>query len=389
MWLASAPSQDCLTSRQSGSPRPSCDTASDPAPLTADQLWALVRAAARELLWGLRTVSKEMRAWRVRALEIPDPAIRSDALYALDNKRTHADGAALFWTLPRQRDLRLLRLLVAYELIWDLLDNLSERAAAAGHIDGYNLHLAIVEAIDPDRPISDYYRRHPSGYDGGYVCALVEACREACTALPSYPQVRALAIREAHRAQVLAINHDTDPTRQEQALKSWVERELPGDHDAQWFELSGAASAPLAIHALLALAAEPACSQSDVARVHAAYFPWLCAATTMLDSYVDQVEDTKNGDHSYIAHYPDQDSATSGVRDLLRRAMREASSLPGGPKHAVIAAAMTTMYLSKSSAHTSSLAPTTNALVDAGGSLTRLLLPVLRAWRAAYGQRSV
>jgi tetraprenyl-beta-curcumene synthase len=388
LWLASAPSQDCLTSRYPGSPKASHDIASDPAPLTADQLWALVRAATRELLWGLRTVSKEMHAWRTRALEIPDQALRSDALHALENKRTHADGAALFWTLPRRRNMHLLRLLVAYELIWDLLDNLSERAAAAGHIDGYHLHLAIVEAIDPDRPISDYYRRHPGSDDGGYLRALVETCREACTALPSYPRVRALAIREAHRAQVLGINHDTDPVRQEQALKDWVEHELPGNHDAQWFELSGAASAPLAIHALLALAAEPVCSQSDIARIHAAYFPWLCAATTMLDSYVDQAEDTKNGDHSYIAHYPDKNSAARGVQDLVRQATLEARSLPGGPKHAVIAAAMTAMYLSKSSAYAPSLAATTQVLIDAGGSLTRLLLPVLRVWRAAYSQRS-
>ena len=98
----------------------------------------------------------------------------------------------------------------------------------------------------------------------------------------------------------------------------------------------------------------------------------------MLDSYVDQAEDTENGDHSYIAHYPDQDSAERGVQDLVRRATLEARSLPGGPKHAVIAAAMAAMYLSKSSAYAPSLAATTHVLVDAGGSLTRLLLPVLR-----------
>ena len=58
----------------------------------------------------------------------------------LEKKRTHADGAALFGTPPCWRNMHLLRLLVAYELIWDFLDNLSERAAAAGDIDGYHLH---------------------------------------------------------------------------------------------------------------------------------------------------------------------------------------------------------------------------------------------------------
>jgi hypothetical protein len=31
---------------------------------------------------------------------------------------------------------------------------------------------------------------------------------------------------------------------------------------------------------------------------------------------------------------------------------------------------------------------TTDSFVEAGGSLTRLLLPILRLWRIAYSQRS-
>jgi tetraprenyl-beta-curcumene synthase len=281
-----------------------------------------------------------------------------------------------------------LRLLVAYELIWDFLDNLSERAAAHGQTDGRQLHLAIVEAIDPSTPISDYYQQHPWHNDGGYLRSLVEACRECCVTLPSYPLVRELVIREACRAQVLALNHDLDSGRRDAALKRWVACEYPGENRASWWEISGAASTPLTIHALLALAAEPACSEAEIARTHAAYFPWLSATNTMLDSYVDQVEDIENGDHSYIEHYPDPESAVRSIRALVRTSALETCSLRNGHRHAVIAAAMIAMYLSKDTAGTPQLRAGRDSFVHAGGSLTRLLLPVLRAWRIAYAQRS-
>ncbi len=53
----------------------------------------------------------------------------------------------------------------------------------------------------------------------------------------------------------------------------------------------------------------------------------------------------------------------------------------------MIVACMVAMYLSKDSAHTEVMRTTTRGLVRAGGSLTRLLLPILRLWRIAYAQQ--
>lgn len=360
--------------------------ARNPAPLSVGQLWALGRAATRELLWGLHAVSEEIRRWRTYAQTIPDEPIREDALYVLEHKRTHVHGAALFWTLPRRRNQQLLRLLVAYELIWDFLDNLNERAA--GTTNGHQLHLAVPEAIDLAAPLSDYYRHHPWRDDGGYLRALVETCRTGCRALPSYPLVREVAVREARRARVLALNHHPNPIQREAQLKQWVASEYPGHQQASWWELSGAASAPLTIHALLALAAEPHCSESEIAGVCAAYSPWLSATTTMLDSYVDQPEDLHNGDHSYVSHYPDPDSAVRGIRTLVQTSIAQACALRNGQRHAVIAASMIAMYLSKDTARTPQLRAGTDTFIRAGGALTRLLLPILRAWRVGNTQRS-
>jgi tetraprenyl-beta-curcumene synthase len=361
---------------------------SDPLPLSPRQVWALLAAASRELLWGLRAVSREVRAWREFAQQIPDEAIRQDALRSLINKRGHTDGAALFWILPRRRHHDLLRLLVTYELIWDFLDCLNERGASEGTANGRQLHRALVEALDPAAAISDYYCFHPWRDDGGYLRALVESCRRSCAALPSYGRVRPLVLREARRAQVLALNHDLDPGGRDASLRAWARREFAGERRLSWFELSGAASASVTIHAFLALASEPSCSEAEIRRTCAAYFPWMSAATTMLDSYVDQAEDIVNGDHRYIAHYASAQLADERVRELVTRSAREARRLRHGHRHAVINACMIAMYLSKDSARTPSMRASTASFVHAGGSLTRLLLPVLRLWRIVFAQRA-
>ena len=329
-----------------------------------------------------------MRAWHARARAIPDAATREDALSALAHKRGHTDGAALFCIFPRARDPSLLRLLVAYEIMWDFLDSVNERGARAGQVNGRQLHLALIDALDPGTPLSDYYRHHPWQDDGGYLNTLVRVCRTACRQLPSFEAVRSLLAQEASRAQILATNHDLDPIRRDIDLREWARRGFPDGHEASWYELTGAASASLTIHALLALAASPHLTDSEVTRVHSAYFPWISAATTMLDSYVDQAEDNANGDHSYVAHYPTAESALQRIGLLIRRSIAEASDLPDSERHILIVACMVAMYLSKESAYTPAMRCNTKKLLIAGGPLPALLLPVLRLWRIAYAQRS-
>jgi tetraprenyl-beta-curcumene synthase len=339
-------------------------------------------------MWGLPAVAREVHGWRDLARKIPDAPTRQDALSALASKRGHIDGAALFSILPRSRNLSLLRLLVAYEVIWDFLDSVNERGAVVGQANGRQLHLALVDALDPGRSISDYYRYHPWRDDGGYLRALVTVCRENCARLPSYERVRHLVMREATRGQVCALNHDPDPASRDSTLKAWAAKEFPAGHDALWFELTAAASTDLTIFALLALASEPACTDGEIARTSEAYFPWASALAAMLDSYVDQAEDDTHGDHSYIAHYQTPEMATQHICRFIRRCLKEVHSLKGGEKHVLIVASMFAMYLSKDSALTPAMRKTTERILAAGGSLTRVLHPILRLWRVAYGLRS-
>jgi tetraprenyl-beta-curcumene synthase len=273
--------------------------------------------------------------------------------------------------------------------MWDFLDSANERGAQAGHPNGLQLHLALVDAVDPTRPISDYYRYHPWQDDGGYLRALVEACRARCLELPSFQKARHLLVQDAMRAGVQAFNHIADPVKREVALRAWVAREYPTGHGVEWFELSAAAGAGIGIYAMFALAAEPECSAQVIAQVHEVYFPWVSATATMLDSYVDVAEDLASGHHCYTAYYLSAGPPTHELSRLIRRCLYEASRLEDAERHAVIVSCMVAMYLSKDSALCEEMCARTSDLVDAGGSLIKALHPVLRLWRRAFAQQSM
>lgn len=314
--------------------------------------------------------------------------MREDALEAIQRKRANIDGAALFSTLPHVRSRSLLRLLVAYEILADFLDCTSERGAHIGTRNGLQLHRALVEALDPQLAISDYYRFHPWRADGGYVRALVETCRALCVQLPSYETAQPHLARATRLALVLGLNHEPDPRRRDVLLSQWAAEHFPGDSQLTWFERTGGASAWLTVLALLAVAADHQSSQAQAQATFDAYLPWISLTGTMLDSYGDQRADEANLDHSYIAHYSSPAVAIHRIGAIVRRSLHEAEALPHGARHLVLTSCMIAMYLSKDSVRTPAAHAHTHTLLQSAGPLTRLLVPVLRLWRVLYNQRT-
>ena len=140
------------------------------------------------------------------------------------------------------------------------------------------------------------------------------------------------------------------------------------------------------VFALLALATDRHATRADAAATYRAYFPWFAYAVTMLDSFVDQAEDAAAGAHSYIAHYPDPALAVARLHESVAQAAARQLALPHGERHAVLLGCMIAMYLSKDSARAPDLRAASEFVAQAGGSLTALLLPVLRMWRICNAQ---
>ena len=123
-------------------------------------------------------------------------------------------------------------------------------------------------------------------------------------------------------------------------------------------------------------------------RTYDAYTQWIAPAGTMLDSFADIAEDRASGEHSYVAHYPSMQIATDRIGELVSQSLREARALPGGARHSVVVSCMIAFFLSKDAARAPELRASARQLSRAGGPLVELLLPILRLWRTAYGQRA-
>lgn len=372
------------------SARPSNPPARDalhPAAFTT--IAALARAATRELCWGLRATSREVVRWRSFASRIPDDTLRHDALAALDRKRPHIYGSALFWTVPHARSPDLLRLLVAYDILGDFLDEIDERVAHAGIRNGMQLQSALTEALDPSLPISDHYRYHPWRDDGGYMRALVDACRHGFISLPSHETVAPLL--SAHAAEMvpaLALNHEPQIAKRIAALQAWAEANPLEGVQLNWFERVAVASSWVPVLPLLALAAEPGLSEHEAVIAMAGYTPWVSCASALLDSYADIEDDGASGTHSYVAYYETDEQMTERLADVVTNSLRGVAAIRDGSGHLVIVGCMIAMYLSKDRQRTPANMAQTARIIHAGGPLVGVLMPIVRAWRTIYGLRA-
>lgn len=336
--------------------------------------------------WILPHTSRALRRWRARALAAADDSIREDIVSALRDKRPQSEGAALLAILAPNRCSYLLAALLCYQIIWDGLDSIHERAPNSGN--GLQLHHAVTDALRPWRPLHAYYKMHERSDDCGYLAALVSCCRESITHLPSFAAVQPLILREAATSRpLLVINHEPCDSLRKRDMRSWAAREQPRPLDARWFERGAASGAALTTFAALTQAAAPKLDVRTLKGICRTY-PWAAVVATMLDSYADRIEDCANGDHVYIDYYETLEEAVRRTGEMTRHALVSTCSLDDPFRPRIVIASMVAMYLTKDDSRTSSTRDHLRHISRSAGSLTRLLMPAVRLWRILYSLRS-
>jgi tetraprenyl-beta-curcumene synthase len=354
-------------------------------PARPQQLHALAASMGRELGWGLRGVRAELSLWRARADAIPDPGIREHALAAMADGRLLVDGAAVFWTLPSRRRPELLRLLVAFQTLLNFFDLALEREPQGSDQRPGSWTWLVRGALDLNSPLPDREIKAQVGDDGGYLSALVMACRDGCALLPNYRHARELLIRETTRSQALEIEHDRDVSRRNEAMQAHVAQHFSGVTGMTWWEIAGGASALLGAMVVLALAADEAMTADDFRQAADAYV-WVAGAAALLDSYADRPDDVSSGSHNWFDYYATDEHANRRVAEVLQGAVSQVLVLRNGERHVVIVASMAALSLSSDAARRAEVRDATAVIARGGGGMTRLLIPVLRAWRVAYGR---
>lgn len=312
----------------------------------------------RYLLAILPQVGRELERWHVRAASIPDSQLRASAGEAL-RKRGNVEGAALFATLvPGAYRGATVRALVAYQTAYNYLDALSELPSADPIANARKLHQALLVALEPGAEHPAYYEHSPQHEhrpqhagamrraDGGYLQAIVDACREALVDLPSYalvaPTARAAAARIVdYQALNLSCGQGGHG-----ALERWATEATPVSSGLAWWETAAACGSSLAVHALIAAAATPDLDSRDVAQIDRAYHPWIGALHSLLDSLVDRREDRAGGRLCLLDNYPSTTSAASRLAEIALCSKTACERLPGAQAHRVIVTAMASYYLS-------------------------------------------
>lgn len=357
-------------------------------------------------------VSRELGHWRERALDIPDPALRAQALQAL-SKRGNMEGAAAFATFaPRAHRGAVVRAAVAFQSAYNYLDTLSEQPSPAPLANSRRLHEALLVALDclpayalqgapcgvppamggpregdQDAPQPDYYEHHHSDRrgrgDGGYLAALVDACRGALRELPSYSAVAPAARRSAERVVSFQAFNTGEAQGEGAAMERWGRAQTPPGTDLRWWETAASGGSSLGVHVMIAAAADPAIEPGQVDALENAYFPWIGALHSMLDHLIDAAEDARTGQRNLIDLYASPEQAAERMSLLAERALACARTLGPPHRHELIVAAMASFYLSAPEAHAPEAAPVTRAVLEAFGPLATPAMAVFRARRTA------
>jgi tetraprenyl-beta-curcumene synthase len=322
---------------------------------------------------------REVRRWCDTAAAISDPELRALALGKLHSEALVAEGAAAFAILARRRHRAdVIRAVVAYEILYDVIDAIGEAPSADTLAHNRAVNAALVDAVAPGAPLRYRLGRYATD-ETCYLTLLIAHCREAICRLPAHALVLpALAGFAARAAEAQSLNHAGAEEGHSELARWAAGQPVP---DFLWWEVAAAAGDPLGVFALLAAAGDRRTCRADVSAIERAYFPWIGALVWLMESLVDQRDDASSGNHSYVGHYDSPSHAAQRLSLIAGRAALAAADLPRGPSHGVLLAGVAGMYLSHPHAAESEASDGAEAIRRMLGWPVDVLLVVLRLRR--------
>jgi len=329
------------------------------------------------------TARSELRRWKRYARSIPDPVLRGHALGKLSNEALNPEAAAFFAILaPKTNRSKLVRLIVAYQAMYDYLDALNEEPTSSLR-DGLQLHRALLDTVQSQQTSTDYYTHDLRHDDGGYLNTLINTCLDALDAFPSRVTLTPALITAAKRCgEAQARNHAVSIEGYDQ-LRDWSEKQARGS-GYLWWELAAAGISCLAIHALFAAAATPKTTPHEAQSIDAAYFPPVCAISALLDSLIDLPRDADTINHSFAAHYPSSSHAAERYAAIITDAEEQLSGLRHARRHRIILTGITGYYLSAPEAHTTFAHTVATRAISAASPVIWPILAVMRIRRLKH-----
>jgi tetraprenyl-beta-curcumene synthase len=342
--------------------------------------WALVKASTRYWTTVAPRVRRELTHWRRRAAEIADPGLRRLALQKIEDEHFNAQAGAMLATLaPRSQRGDAVEAIVALQLLFDLLDGLTEQPLLDPMGEGEELFLAFTRAVSKETL--------PSSPRDSYLDELSAAATGAIQRLPARDAVLDVAGAAASRAAEAQIRMHAASRLGTEQLRIWAEGQAAGTR-LRWREtLAGSASSVLAVHALIAAGADPRSTPAQASQIDAAYLS-VCAVLTLLDGVVDRERDRRTDALGYIGLYEDREVLARALADTARAASEQTRALGHGIDHTMIFTGVVAYYASAPGARTRWARELVTPLLRTLAPTTGPALALMRAWRLAKRARA-
>ncbi len=350
---------------------------------------AYIKAATRYWLTIFPQIRRETDHWHARAASIPDLTLRELAFEAQRIKRGNIDGSAAFAILaPSSQRATVVRAQVAFQSVYDYVDTLSEQPNPQPVANGRRLHQALLVALDPDASHGDYYAGQASHNDGGYLEEIVDACRRALAELPSYDRVAGPARRVTERIVAYQSLNLSEPHGGHRYLARWAQKATPPGTGLRWWETAASAGSSLGLFALISAAGVSNLTATHAFAIETAYWPWIGALHSLLDSLVDGAEDAAAGQRNLLDYYDTAEEASERLQMLAANAINATGSLPDAREHALILAGMASFYLTSPQLSSPIAHLAADGILEQLGAATKPSMVVFELRRAASQLRA-
>ncbi len=356
--------------------------------LAAQACVALLVANARYWSTVAPLVRRQLHRWRRRARAIEDPVLGALARQKLSEEGFNAEVAATLATLaPRSHRRGVVEAIVALEILFDYLDGLTESPTGASPDDGYRLFKAFTDAVTPAaQPVGDYFRHHCDPDDGGYLDELVAAVRHALAGLPTTVKLTDIMRRGAERTAEAQLHIHAACIAETGQLERWGRRCATDTH-MDWREyVAGAASSVLAVHALIAAAADHRTTHAQGLELDRIYLP-IAALPTILDSLIDYERDSIAGQPGYVRYYDGSGVLARQLAEVIQDGLARARHVPNGAHHVMTLVGVVAYYASAPSAQSEFARPVTEHIREHLRPIIGPTLAVMVLWRAAKRAR--
>ncbi len=291
-------------------------------------------------------VNVELKKWASICKNSGDNVLRKQSLSSISLKKFHAQGGSIYALYPKVNLCDAVKFIVSFQTISDYLDNLCDRSGVCNEAAFRQLHLSMIDAVDIEENIHDYYKRYPFKDDNRYLKTLVEECRAQILKLPSYYLVKNAMRKYVELYSDLQSLKHLPKDKREQRLSNWAKKYSGLYSDISQWEFCAATGSTLGIFVLYASASDPDLAREEVKAIESVYFPWICGLHILLDYFIDLNEDMRSQELNFTYYYENLKQCEERLSFFIRRSFELCSGLRYSKFHMTVIKGLLAMYLS-------------------------------------------